>query len=250
MITPAGSIPALGAHGEGLLPPIRKRVLSLDGGGAKGVYSLGFLSHLEKEVGKPLNEHFDLIYGTSTGAIIATMISLGTPVDYIYKLYIEKIPHVLAHWFSGKRSRELRKAVTQFLGKKTFADLKKPTGIVATNWETKKPLVFKNYSEMAHAGASSFVPGYGATLVDAVCASCAAEPIFRAVPIKLVNAGDAVVPAYDGGFCANNPSLFALVDAKKLGFVLSETALFSIGVGHYPEPPVRNLHRLKIVRTS
>ena len=54
---------------------INHRVLSLDGGGAKGVYTLGFLSRLEKDIGKPIHEHFDLIYGTSTGAIIAALVS-------------------------------------------------------------------------------------------------------------------------------------------------------------------------------
>jgi hypothetical protein len=55
--------------------------------------------------------------------------------------------------------------------------------------------------------------------------------------------GDAVVQAYDGGFAANNPSLFALVDAKQLGFVLEETALFSVGVGHYPAASANSVNR-------
>ena len=52
------------------------RVLSLDGGGAKGFYTLGVLKEIEALVGMRLCEKFDLIYGTSTGAIIAAL--LGT----------------------------------------------------------------------------------------------------------------------------------------------------------------------------
>lgn len=50
------------------------RVLSLDGGGAKGFYTLGVLKEIEALVGVRLCEKFDLIYGTSTGAIIAALL--------------------------------------------------------------------------------------------------------------------------------------------------------------------------------
>jgi predicted acylesterase/phospholipase RssA len=45
------------------------RILSLDGGGAKGFYTLGALKEIEAIVGRPLCECFDLIFGTSTGGI-------------------------------------------------------------------------------------------------------------------------------------------------------------------------------------
>jgi patatin-like phospholipase/acyl hydrolase len=44
------------------------RILSLDGGGAKGFYTLGALKEIEALAGRPLHECFDLIFGTSTGA--------------------------------------------------------------------------------------------------------------------------------------------------------------------------------------
>lgn len=52
------------------------RVLSLDGGGAKGFYTLGALKEIEALVGCRLCEKFDLIYGTSTGAIIGALLGL------------------------------------------------------------------------------------------------------------------------------------------------------------------------------
>ena len=48
----------------------RLRILSLDGGGAKGFYTLGVLFELEAMLNCPLHKHFDLVFGTSTGAII------------------------------------------------------------------------------------------------------------------------------------------------------------------------------------
>jgi patatin-like phospholipase/acyl hydrolase len=57
------------------------RILSLDGGGAKGFYSLGVLREIEAMVGCRLHEKFDLIFGTSTGAIIGALLAIGKPVE-------------------------------------------------------------------------------------------------------------------------------------------------------------------------
>src|SRR5437870_5274250 len=71
------------------------RVLSLDGGGAKGFYTLGVLKEIEAMVGRPLYQCFDLIFGTSTGGIIAALLALGFKVDDIHKLYKEHVPAVM-----------------------------------------------------------------------------------------------------------------------------------------------------------
>jgi len=56
------------------------RILSLDGGGAKGFYTLGILREIEALLPRPIHKTFDLIYGTSTGSIIASLLSLGHSV--------------------------------------------------------------------------------------------------------------------------------------------------------------------------
>src|SRR5580700_1188231 len=71
------------------------RVLSLDGGGAKGFYTIGVLKEIEAMVGRPLCECFDLIFGTSTGGIIAALLALGYQVDEIHKLYREHVPVIM-----------------------------------------------------------------------------------------------------------------------------------------------------------
>ena len=55
------------------------KILSLDGGGIKGIYSAQFLARCEQEltVGKPVASYFDMIAGTSTGGIIALGLALG-----------------------------------------------------------------------------------------------------------------------------------------------------------------------------
>jgi patatin-like phospholipase/acyl hydrolase len=57
------------------------RILSLDGGGAKGFYTIGVLKGIEGMLDGKLHEHFDLVFGTSTGSIIAALVALGRPVE-------------------------------------------------------------------------------------------------------------------------------------------------------------------------
>jgi uncharacterized protein len=83
------------------------RILSLDGGGAKGFYSLGVLREIEGLIQRPLCERFDLIFGTSTGAIIAALLGLGKTVKEISALYEEHVPTVMRNKTPGEKSRAL-----------------------------------------------------------------------------------------------------------------------------------------------
>jgi hypothetical protein len=75
-----------------------KRILSLDGGGIHGVFTLQILRRIEAELASRhrgpapfvLADYFDLIAGTSTGAIIAAMLSWGASVDAIERFYLEQ----------------------------------------------------------------------------------------------------------------------------------------------------------------
>lgn len=72
-----------------------KRILALDGGGIRGAFTLGYLQKIEdslkKQHNKPdllLCDYFDLIGGTSTGAIIAACLAIGMPVSEIRDMYM------------------------------------------------------------------------------------------------------------------------------------------------------------------
>src|SRR2546428_6916495 len=84
------------------------RVLSLDGGGAKGVYTLGVLKEVEAIANAPLCEVFDLIFGTSTGSIIAALIALGYRIEEIERLYFTIVPKIMEHRFSKSRSKPFK----------------------------------------------------------------------------------------------------------------------------------------------
>ena len=211
------------------------RVLSLDGGGAKGFYTLGVLKEIEAMAGRPLCECFDLIFGTSTGGIIAALLAIGYQVDDIHRLYREHVPAIMRRWTPRGKSAALAHLARNVFGDRTFADVKTGVGIVATRWEFEKPMIFKGSVAQAHGRHSTFVPGFGCTIADAVRASCSAYPFFKKTIVK-TSKGDEIV-LIDGGYCANNPTLYAIADAVialKKGH--PDLRVVSIGVGVYPEP--------------
>ncbi len=211
------------------------RVLSLDGGGAKGFYTLGVLKEIEGMLKCPLYQCFDLVFGTSTGSIIGTLIALGYEIDEILELYRTHVPGVLSPWFASGRSEALKKLGEEIFQDAGFEDVKTKVGIVATNWKTEKPLIFKGDMKHAHGRTGTFVPGFGATLAQAVRSSCSAYPFFNRQHLKLSIGDD--VELGDGGFCANNPTLYALGDAtRSLKIPYDQIRVVSLGVGVYPQP--------------
>lgn len=218
-------------------------ILCLDGGGAKGFYTLGFLRELEAAAGQSLATFCDAIYGTSTGAIIASLIGLGKTVSETLKLYEEHVPTILAPPDPAAKSAALEKVADELFKETKWTDFRPYIGVVATNWTREKPLIFKNRVQAAHGMKSTFVPGFGQSVSAAVRASCSATPFF--VPCNLNLPNDGEIEARDGGFCANNPALFALADAlNPMAVPAAQIRLLSLGVGHYPEPKLGLKDRL------
>jgi uncharacterized protein len=186
-------------------------------------------------VGRPLCECFDLIFGTSTGGIIAALLALGYRVDEIHRLYKEHVPTIMRQRKAHRKSAALAHLAKTVFGDRTFTDVKTGVGIVATRWVLERPMIFKGSVAQAHGRHATFVPGFGCTISDAVQASCSAYPFFEKYAIT-TSTGDRV-ELIDGGYCANNPTLYAIADAAvALNKPLGDLRVVSIGVGIYPEP--------------
>lgn len=210
-------------------------VLTLDGGGAKGFYTLGVLKEIEAMVGCPLHQKFDLVFGTSTGAIIASLIALGHRVDSILELYRKHVPTVMSESTAAARSRALQNLATEVFGDAAFTDVKTGIGIVTAKWLTERPMIFKGSVAQAHGRVGTFVPGFGVSIADAVRASCSAYPFFERTVVRTSMGED--IELVDGGYCANNPTLYAIADAiHALRRERNDIRLVSVGVGTYPDP--------------
>lgn len=211
------------------------RILSLDGGGSKGFYTLGVLMEIEAMVGRPLHEVFDLIFGTSTGAIIGSLLALGHEVKEIHALYKQHVPVVMRASGANGKSAALAKLAHEVYGDASFTDVKTGIGVVATKWRIERPMVFKADPMQAHGRKGTFKPGFGVPIGEAVQASCSAYPFFERKTVS-TSAGDNV-ELIDGGYCANNPTLYAITDAvAALKKPQADIRVVNVGVGFYPEP--------------
>jgi predicted acylesterase/phospholipase RssA len=219
------------------------RILSLDGGGAKGVYSLGILKEVEALANRRLCEEFDLIYGTSTGSVISALLALGHSVDEVTNIYYDLIPEVMQHKTNSARSAALKRCAHQILGDKRFDSFLTNVGIVTIHYNESRPMVFKSSVKQAHGRQSTFQPGFGCTIAEAVIASSAAFPFFELA--KVVTSNQGAPDLMDGGYVANNPTLLAIADAVKAFKVEKENIrVLSVGTGVFREPRRKLLHRI------
>ncbi|HEX8902975.1 patatin-like phospholipase family protein [Vitreimonas sp.] len=224
-----------------------KRILSLDGGGVKGVLTLGMLKPLEDELrrragGDPsfrLSDYYDLIGGTSTGAIIASGLSLGLSIDEMIELYMKLGPEVFGKtagdgvFLQSKfESKKLRRALQSVLSTKTLGsqDIKTGLAIHAKRIDTGSAWVVTNhplgvfYDPPPEGGV---FPNKRYRLVDLVLASAAAPTFFDEITID-VEFDEKRRPIQKGFFvdgavsANNNPSLqlfmLALEPSYKFGW--------------------------------
>ena len=223
-----------------LAPGGAKRILALDGGGIRGALSLGYLKHIEdhlrKQHGNPkllLSDYFDMIGGTSTGSIIATLLALGWEVDDIRKKYFELGVQIFGRKYKWWRvfeiddalkakydDKALVKELRSVLGETTLGDqekLKTALVIVAKRADTNSVWPLNN-----HPKGKFYDSGHGNNkaipLWQCVRASAAAPTYF--LPQSIQVGGENSYAAFvDGGVSmANNPALQMLMVATLKGF--------------------------------
>lgn len=182
-----------------------KRILALDGGGVKGLLTLGMLKPLEDELRARaggddafrLCDYYDLIGGTSTGAIIASGLALGLSVDDLIALYQRLGPDVFGRTAgdgvflqSRFESKKLRRALQGVLTTKTLGtdDLKTGLAIIAKRIDTGSAWVVSNHPLGAFYDPpedSGVFPNKRYRLTDLVQASAAAPTFFDEVLIDI-----------------------------------------------------------------
>lgn len=232
------------------------RVLSLDGGGMRGIYTGAFLARLTDQFARIRNKSaldlglgFDLITGTSTGAIVGCALAVGRPMSEVVALYREHGPKIFPHRLMGKRSaiyrasqgdrfvragdKALREALKSVLGTTTMVEVFAGRGISlaipAVLMSEHRAWVFKKT-------AKSGVRDDRYPLVD-VCMATSAAPIYR----SLAAINDPNMPAgpqqvfADGGLWANNPIMVGLVDALTIAAPDRAIEIFSLGTCPRPE---------------
>lgn len=217
------------------------RLLSIDGGGIRGIIPAIVLAELERATGKPVAKTFDLIAGTSTGGILALALTMpgegGGPAwsaERMIALYEEEGPRIFERsvWdaiqsagglFDEKYPPEgMREAFRTHFGDRTLSEAL--TGVLVTAYEIEQRTTFFFKSSKARED-----PRDDFLLRDAAQATSSAPTYFE--PVRLAREGPLpYVALVDGGVFANNPAMCAYAEALK-GRGGEEVMLVSLGTG-------------------
>ena len=233
------------------------RVLSLDGGGMRGVYSAAYLKSVAEAFARhrgvaalDVGAGFDLIVGNSTGGIIACALAKGVPLGEVVNLYREHGPSVFRRPVPTKLSlrtfpeflddlvmrrdalargdQALREALEGILGETTLAEVYMERGIAlavpAVEMSRHRGWVFKTPHSKDTTGRDD-----GYALVD-VCMATSAAPVYRSM--ARIASQDGQQPSgmfVDGGLWANNPVMISLLEALDVAHPDQPIEIFCLG---------------------
>ncbi|WP_163988910.1 patatin-like phospholipase family protein [Pyxidicoccus caerfyrddinensis] len=240
------------------------RILSIDGGGIRGIIPATVLEHIEEKTGRRASELFHLVAGTSTGGILGC--GLVKPdgamtAAELKRLYEKRGPEIfrMSPWktltsLSGATDerysvRNLEGILNEVLGEVQLADVK-GVELLVTSYAielpdkvantqsyqaTRAPFFFKNWK----ARGQKLDPGESAAdfdfkLRDVARATSAAPTYFEPALIK--SRSEAAYSMIDGGVFANNPALCALASAYKLWGRKHSYVVVSLGTGQLQRP--------------
>ena len=200
------------------------KILTIDGGGIKGLYSAQVLAKFEEIFKTNISDHFDLICGTSTGGIIALAASVKIPMSNVVKLYDNDGPKIFTQWFKHRlpicgsnpgnflltlkqslfcskySGKHLKNALEREFKNMTLAESKNLLCIPAYNITKSTPRVFKkDYGTLTEDSSKTYVE---------VALATAAAPTY--LPIRTINDNEYV----DGGLWANDPTLVGLTEFR------------------------------------
>ncbi|MFW5719564.1 MAG: patatin-like phospholipase family protein [Candidatus Dojkabacteria bacterium] len=219
------------------------KVLSIDGGGIRGIIPALLLSEIERLTGKYIADLFDLIVGTSTGAVLT--LGLTKPDDNLSPVYrasdlMRFYEQDGAYIFSKTLWRNLRTAwgladeryndarleevLEKYFGTTTLKDSLADVVITAYEIERRFPFFFKSRK-------SKFARNYNFLMKDIVRASTAAPTYFEPKKIPTEDSSE-YFSLIDGGVFANNPAMCGYVEALTIFPEAKSVLLVSLGTGH------------------
>ena len=221
----------------------RRRILSIDGGGVRGIIPAMVLAALERTTGKPARDHFQFLAGTSTGGVIAGALAAGIPAERLVSLYERRGPELfrripgltfLRRVITGTMYdvKTLNRMLAEELGNHAdwqMNDVPNDIMITAKGLDDGHQWYFVKDRPGAKPGRTGSL-----RLVDCVTASAAAPTYFGPWEVKplglLVDGGTGV---------AGNPTYQACVEAFEYmkTYKPKETTVVSLGTGRFLDRP-------------
>jgi patatin-like phospholipase/acyl hydrolase len=220
------------------------KVLSIDGGGIRGIIPAMILAHIEEITGKPIAELFNLVAGTSTGGILALGLTKpdtkGQKPKYaaheLVKLYEEEgtkiFPKSFLSKFGNLREEKysatgIETVLTKYFGETQLSDVLPNVDVLIPSYEIeqRRPYFFKSSKARTKLGRNK----YNFRMKDVARATSAAPTYFE--PTKIQSEyGLNNLALIDGGVFANNPAMCAYVEARSTNSE-SDILVVSLGTG-------------------
>jgi patatin-like phospholipase/acyl hydrolase len=216
-------------------------VLSIDGGGIRGIIPAIVLAELEERAGKGTAELFDLVAGTSTGGIIAaaTCAPDPRPASDLVALYRVEGPKIFQRSLGHKITSawglleekyddaELMRALRHYIGDATISQARTRVLMAAYELETRKPYFVKSWRTEGE-------PERDIALWEAAHATSAAPTYFEPALVR-PPAEEVDLSLIDGGVFATNPALCAFAEAARVA-PGEPVRLVSLGTGQLTRP--------------
>lgn len=222
-----------------------KKILSIDGGGIRGIIPARVLVEIEKKTGKPIAQLFDMIVGTSTGGLLALGLNVPTlspnptpkySAEDILQIYTDKGASIFDKGNPIRRfnpygffdelydATKFEALLDSYFFQNMLGDCIANTMVTSYDIHSRTPYVFKSWQ--ARTGGQPDIP-----MCQVARATSAAPTYFEPVRIKTSNI-DGILALVDGGLYANNPTMCALAEYLKITQDRSEELMIvSLGTG-------------------
>jgi predicted acylesterase/phospholipase RssA len=221
------------------------RILSIDGGGIRGIIPAKVLAHIEDLTKQPIANLFDVIAGTSTGGILALGLTCpGTdgapkhPATDLVDLYINRGAAIFTKTFFTEEEKyvlpkyketALEKALAEYLADARLKDAVTRVTVTAYETERRRPFFFRSVR------AAADPDHYDYLMRDVARATSAAPTYFPPHKVSTNPAPD-YYSLVDGGVFANNPGMCAYVDALAEVGARKDVFMVSLGTGSLTRP--------------
>ena len=210
------------------------KILSIDGGGIRGLLPALVLAAFEMQTGRSIASQFDLIAGTSTGGILALGLAAGIPAMRLAEFYLERGPAIFSRSL-GKRlasvggladelydAGELEVGLHEVFEGRAMSGVQTLAMVTAYDIEAREAVLLRSWC------------GDDYLLAEVGRATSAAPTFFE--PYLLQGFTGQVTPCIDGGVVANNPAMLALLESWKIQAGGLDSRLVSLGTGRCESP--------------
>jgi uncharacterized protein len=224
------------------------KILSIDGGGIRGIIPAMVLAEVERRCGRPAAQLFDVIAGTSTGGILACALAspdvdgrpkhdasglldlyVGDGPKIFHRSLVKRVTSVDGYLDERYDNSALRSSLEEHLGDARLKDAICELFVTAYELRLREAFFFRSRRASGHDLPPDAHAGqYDFSMADVALATASAPTYFE--PVDVVNSAGETYSLIDGGVFATNPAMCAYADYRRASGD-EEIVVVSLGTG-------------------